>query len=175
MITISAAPGKRTYYVGDLPNYQGLVINVNYGNGNPVLVYYDDNPDDFTFTGFDSSAPAEKQVITVDYKGKTDTFTIEIKEVSVSTPKLVSIHLSTYPKQIFSVDDKFSFRGGVLTCTYDDGSTVDINLKLEYMYGVNDIFDESGAHNLLPGEHTIQIEYGENGVFVQTEYTITVN
>ena len=51
---------------------------------------------------------------------------------------------------------------------------MDIKLKPEYMYGVGDIFDPSGEHILLPGEHVIEIEYGENGVFVQTEYTITV-
>ncbi len=173
-ISISTAPGKRTYYVGDNPSYAGLVITVHYGGINPDLIYYDENPDDFVFTGFDSSAPADEQVITVEYKGKTDMFTVEIKETTSSAPKLVSIHFSTYPKQVFSVDDKFSYRSGVLTCTYSDGSTVDIELKPEYMYGVGDIFDPSGEHILLPGEHVIEIEYGENGVFVQTEYTITV-
>lgn len=173
-ISIAAAPGKRSYFVGDLYNYQGLVINVNYGSGNSVLVYYDETPDDFTFTGFDSSAPVEEQVVTVEYQGKTDTFTIEIKEIP-QTPILVSIHFSTYPKQVFSVDEKFSYSSGVLTCTYSDGSTVDISLKPAYMYGVGDIFDPSGEHILLPGDHVIEIEYGENGVFVQTEYVITVN
>lgn len=173
-ISIAAAPGKRAYYVGELPNYQGLVLEVNSGVDSSVLIYYDETPDDFIFTGFDSSVPVEEQVITVEYQGKTDTFTVEIKEIP-ENPILVSIHFSTYPQQIFNVDDSFSFRDGVLTCTYSDGSTVDIPLKSSYMYGLSEIFDPSDDHILLPGEHTIRIEYGEDGVFVQTEYVITVN
>lgn len=174
-LSISSTPTKISYFVGDMPNYEGLSVYVVTADGNRVTVRYLDDPDAFTITGFDSSAPATKQIVTVECKGLSDTFTVDINAIPQAEPELVSIHLSTYPKQIYNVDDKFSYSTGVLTCTYSDGSTIDIPLELKYMYGVGDIFDPTGEHILLPGEHLIQIEYGENGVFVQTEYVITVN
>ena len=174
-LSISSMPTKTTYYVGDMPNYEGLSVYIVTADGNRLIVRYLDDPDAFTITGFDSSAPAVKQVITVECQGLTDTFTVNIDEIPSETPKLVSIHFSTYPKQIYSVDDKFSYLGSVLTCTYSDGSTKDIELKPEYMYGIDDVFDPTEEHILLPGEHVIEIEYYEDGVFVQTEYVITVN
>ena len=172
---ISAPPTKTVYFVGDELDCTGLRLHYRDANHDSHYVYYTDDPDSFEITGFDSSAPAERQVITVTCQGFSDTFIVEIKAIQSGTPKLVSIHFSTYPQQIYSVDDTFNYLGGVLTCTYSDGSTKDIELMPEYMYGVGNIFDSTGEHILLPGEHVIEIEYYEDGVFVQTEYVITVN
>ena len=172
---VSSLPSKIVYYVGDEANYSGLIVCVKNPELGNLFIGYDSNPEDFTITGFDSSAPVEEQVITVECRGFTDTFTIKIEEVPYSAPKLVSIHFGTYPKQIYSIDDKFSYKDGVLVCTYSDDSTVEIPLKLNYIYGTDAIFDPTYEHNLLPGEYTLVVEYTENGVSVQTEYTITVN
>lgn len=174
LFNIASAPTKTVYFVGDELDCTGMELHYRDASNDPCYVNYEDDPDAFEITGFDSSVPVEQQVITVTCQGMSDTFVIEIKAVESETPKLVSIHFSTYPKQIYSVDDKFSYLDAVLTCTYSDGNTKDIELIPEYMYGVGDVFDPSDDHILLPGEHTIQIEYYEDGVFVQTEYTITV-
>lgn len=175
VFNIASPPTKTVYFVGDELNCNGMYLHFRDAANDSYYIYYEDDPDAFEITGFDSSAPVERQIITVKCQGMSDTFVIEIKAVESETPKLVSIHFSTYPKQIYSVDDKFSYLNAVLTCTYSDGSTVDIELKPEYMYGIDEIFDPTEEHILLPGEHVIEIEYYENGVFVQTEYTITVN
>lgn len=171
---ISSKPNKTFYYVGDSADYSGLIVYIKSEVTGSKYIAYDDDPDAFTITGFDSSAPVAEQTITVECRGFTDTFTIKVEELPVSAPKLVSIHFSTYPKQIYSIDDKFSYKDGVLVCTYSDDSTVEIPLKLNYIYGTDAIFDPTYEHNLLPGEYTLVVEYTENGVSVQTEYTITV-
>ena len=172
---VSSPPDKTTFKVGDVADFSGLKIAVDRGAEGTKYLLYEENKNMFTLSGFDSSVPAEQQVITIAYNGMTTTFTITIEAVAVQAPKLVSIHLGTYPKQIFSVDDKFSYSDGVLVCTYEDGSTKEFPLTLEYMYGLENIVDYTGEHILVPGEHVIEIEYTENGVSVQTEYTITVN
>ena len=172
---ISTIPAKTSYYVGDIVDYTGLTVYVKSSDGASLFINYNDDPEEFTITGFDSSAPVEEQVITVECKGFTDTYVIQIKEVENAAPKLVSVNFAIYPKQVYNSNDLFEYEDGVLLCTYSDGSTVEIPLLLEYMYGLENVFDLTGKYILLPGEHTIQIEYGENGVFVQTEYTITVN
>ena len=172
---VSSPPDKTTFKVGDVADFSGLKIAVDRGAEGTKYLLYEENKNMFTLSGFDSSVPAEQQVITIAYNGMTTTFTITIEAVAVQAPKLVSIHLGTYPKQIFSVDDKFSYSDGVLVCTYEDGSTKEFSLTLEYMYGLENIVDYTGEHILVPGDHVIEIEYTENGVSVQTEYTITVN
>lgn len=175
LFNIASAPTKTVYFVGDELDCTGMELHYRDASNDPYYVNYEDDPDAFEITGFDSSVPVEQQVITVTCQGFSDTFIVEIKAIQSGTPKLVSIHFSTYPQQIYSVDDTFNYLGGVLTCTYSDGSTKDIELMPEYMYGVGNIFDSTGEHILLPGEHVIEIEYYEDGVFVQTEYVITVN
>ena len=175
LFSIASVPTKTVYFVGDELDCSGMYINYRDANYDSYYIYYDDDPDAFEITGFDSSVPVARQIITVTCQGMSDTFVVEIKAIESEAPKLVSIHFSTYPQQIYSVDDKFSYLDAILTCTYSDGSTKDIELMPEYMYGLGDIFDPSDEHILLPGEHVIEIEYYEDGVFVQTEYTITVN
>ena len=172
---IATNPSKLNYDIGEEADYTGLSVYVNTAEGGEMLIEYVNDPEAFKITGFDSSKPEEAQRITVEVNGSTAFFVINIRDRETRDPAPVSIHFSTYPQQIFSVDDKFDYTGGVLTCTYDDGSTKDFPLLLDYMYGLGKIFDPSGKHILLPGDYVIEIEYGENGVFVQTEYTITVN
>lgn len=171
---ISSTP-KTTYYVGEQADYSGLSVYVVTPDDERATINFAENPEVFTITGFDSSVPVESQIITVECRGLTQTFSIQIKDRDAVSSDLVSIHFGTYPKQIFGAFDKFDYEGGILVCTYADGSEVEIPLDIEYMYGLESIFDITGNYILTPGEHTISVEYSENGIFVQTEYTITVN
>ena len=171
---ISSIPNKTTYYLNQAPDYSGLSFHI-ISEEYDTVIDYDDNPDEFRITGFDSSAPVERQVITVECKGFVDTFNITIKERENPAAKLVSIHFAVYPKQEYHVDDKFSFKDGVLVCTYSDGSTKEIPLEYGYISGISKIKDPTKEHILLPGKHTLTIKYDkEGGVLVQTEYEITV-
>ena len=71
---VQTMPEKTTYMVGDFPVWSGFTAVLTTASGNSITL----GIDNCTFTGFDSSAPAEEQVITVTYKEFSDTFTITI-------------------------------------------------------------------------------------------------
>ena len=71
--SIKVENAKTEYYVGDA-FVEPDVIAV-YDNGNEIPV-----SEGVTFTGFDSSAAAETQVVTVTYEGKTCTYNVTISE-----------------------------------------------------------------------------------------------
>lgn len=165
-IYISAMPTTLTYSVGDSPNYSGMKIAIDRGISGTKYISYEELGEDLIITGFDSSAPSEEQVITVDYKGFTDTYTVTIKEMTKPDPVLVGIEMGTLPKTEITVGKPISIKNGTIICTYDDGSTVEIGLKFEY---ISDLPD-----NTVPGEYTIRVIYGEKGVYKETSYTLVI-
>ena len=72
-ITIKTNPTKTVYLTGEQLDTTGLVITVTKNNGTT-----EDITTGFTVSGFDSSAAAESQTITVTYQGQTATFTVKI-------------------------------------------------------------------------------------------------
>jgi hypothetical protein len=73
-IEITSKPTKTTYFVGEDLDLTGLVVTGIYSDGSQV---------ELTITmahisGFNSSAAATNQEVTVDYNGKTATFTVTI-------------------------------------------------------------------------------------------------
>ncbi|MBE6566503.1 MAG: hypothetical protein E7659_05295 [Ruminococcaceae bacterium] len=165
-IYVREYPDKVRYHVGEAPDYSGLIIAIN-GTGLTLQsVQYDDSPSDFIITGFDSSAPQTNQVITVDYKGFKTTFKIDILTPPNEKVVLQKIEMSTLPKTEFKVGDYPSVKGGKILCTYTDGTTKEIDLRVDLTYGFGNLN--------TPGEHTITVEYREDGVIVTTTYKITV-
>ena len=124
--------------------------------------------DECTITGFDSSVAVKEQVITVTYKGFTDTFTIEIKEEPTGTPVLESISMQTLPKTEYKVKEGLNSDGGVILCTYSDGSTKTVDLINEYVYGFR------AAYLAGVGTYDITVKYNEDGVTAETTYKITI-
>lgn len=165
-IVVREIPDKVRFYVGEDPDFRGLVIAVNDTNFNSKTVRYNNASDDFTFTGFDSSAPAVNQVITVEYKGVKTTFKIDIIAHPSEKVTLQKIEMSALPKTEFKVGDYPSVKGGKILCTYTDGTTKEIDLRADLTYGFGNLN--------TPGEHTITVEYREDGVIVTTTYKITV-
>ena len=164
---ISSEPSKKSYYVGDDVNYSGLEIYLRGENLTQYYVSYDEAPDDFKISGFDSSAPAEKQTITVEYGGFTDTFVVEIKELPVAQPTLTDIHLDPMPKTEYKLGEPFTIKDAMIVCTYSDGSTKSVALELNHLSGFSAI--KNGV-----GTYTITVKYRENGIVAQTTYTVTV-
>lgn len=162
---ISGIPMTRTYSVGSSPDYSGLQIAIDRGAGGTKYVAYEDFPSDVKITGFDSTAAIDKQVITVEYQGFTDTFTVKIENLQ-RDPVLVSIEIGTLPKTEFTVGKPISFKNGTIICTYDDGSVKEIGIKIEYVQELPD--------NNIPGEYTIRVVYGEKGVYKETSYNIII-
>jgi len=75
-IAITTEPDKTTYYVGDTLDITGIVVTATYSDNSTGEV----TVEAANITGFDSSTPVEEQTLTVTYGGKTDTFTVTIKD-----------------------------------------------------------------------------------------------
>ena len=161
-ITLAGTPDKTQFYTGERANYKGLTVLVTLKNGDSYTVDYND----CVITGFDSSAPAESQTITVSYEGFTATYNIVILENVKPSPVLDSIYLETLPKTEYKLGEWLSTDGGVIVRKYKDGSTARINLVNSYVYGFVDITE--------PGEYELSVKYVEDGVLAETTYTITV-
>ncbi len=73
-ISVEEGTVKTEYYVGDKLDKK-LSLNVNYADKSSKEI-----ESGFEITGFDSSASAESQTLTVTYKGTTTTYDITIKE-----------------------------------------------------------------------------------------------
>ena len=77
-LTISKAPAKTTYFIGDTLDTTGLELTLSYNNGTTEKVI-----NGYTVSGFNSSTAGTK-VVTVEYKGKTATFTVEVVKPSIT-------------------------------------------------------------------------------------------
>jgi len=173
-IYVSTPPHKTTYSIGSEIDYSGLSIVVNKASFRSETVYYDDNPKDFKFSGFDSSSAMYNQVITVTYKGHSTTFKIDIKPDPDDILHIISVELISIPKTEYRVGDIPSFSGGKIMCTYSDGTTYTTDLT----FGLTTGFEQAipyGEYTIsIPGEYTITVEYWDGGYCATTSYTITV-
>lgn len=168
-IYISATPDKTVYYVGDPVNYAGLTVGVEQVGANGYILSYDEAYNELTITGFDSSAPAEKQTITVQYKEFTTTFTVEIKEV-VKQTHLVGIRVDPLPEQLtYTLGEALNYYGAKVICEYSDGTTKELYLDSP---GVS----VSGFGAIYaPGEYDITVEYfDDKGGYASTTFKITM-
>ena len=167
-IYVSAQPNKQVYYVGEQPDYSGLTVCIDTVSAGTCYETYDANPDLFTFTGFDSSAPVEEQQITFEYKGKKLSFNVKIIDVPEVPPVLTSIRLDPMPQTEYMVGDVFRSKGAKIIATYSDGTTQVISLKISHLSGF-------GAAVQTPGEHEIKVGYFDDfGGYAETTFTITV-
>lgn len=79
-IEIASPPSKTLYYAGQELDLTGLVVIGHYENGASAELA------DYAVSGFDSSAAAEAQIITVTAEGKAASFTVEIRLSSGVNP-----------------------------------------------------------------------------------------
>lgn len=168
-IYISAQPSKLVYYVGDAPNYDGLKVGIWQEGNDGFVLPYDEYYDEITITGFDSSAPAAEQKVTVQYKEFTTTFTVEIKARETGA-YLASIKVDPLPiKTTYKLGEALDYTGGRILCIYSDETT-----KVLYLddYGV----EVSGFGEIsTPGKHDIRVDYyDDKGGHATTTFEITM-
>ena len=167
-ISMNFYPTKRVYYVGEEFDPNGIRIQVR-TKGQEYTTFIDD-VSKLKFSGFDSSVPNDKLVITVEYEGWTTTFDLVVKEKEKPTPKLVSI-------EVYNLIDTYNLEewnyygpdvsGARIRCHYDDGSVKeDIILKNAHING----FKKLNA----PGTTEITVKYNDGVTTVETTVTITV-
>ena len=112
-LTIATKPTKTNYYVGDTLNTAGLTLKAAYNNGTTQTI-----TSGFTCTPTALST-AGAQTVTVNYGGKTATFTVNVQDVTLS-----GIAIASNPtKTSYYVGDTLDTTGLKLTATYNNGTT----------------------------------------------------
>ena len=112
-LTIATKPTKTNYYVGDTLNTAGLSLKVTYNNGTVKTI-----SSGFTCTPTALST-AGAQTVTVNYGGKTATFTVNVQDVTLS-----GIAIASNPSKVnYFVGDTLDTTGLKLTATYNNGIT----------------------------------------------------
>ena len=112
-LTIATKPTKTNYYVGDTLNTAGLTLKAAYNNGTTQTI-----TGGFTCTPTALST-AGAQTVTVNYGGKTATFTVNVQDVMLS-----GIAIASNPtKTSYFVGDTLDTTGLKLTATYNNGTT----------------------------------------------------
>lgn len=149
-IKVNTSSAKTTYYVGESFDKTGLVVTAVYNNGNTK-----DVSASAQYSGF-SSTSAGTKTITATYSGKTATFTVTVKSLTVS-----SVTVKTAPKKtVYYVGDSFDGTGTVLTAKMSDGSSTDVSSGLTF----------SGFSSTSVGTKTVTVTYGGKS----TTFTVTV-
>ena len=112
-------PDTTEYDLGDDLDLTGLVVTANYSDGSSREI----SSDAYTVSGYDADT-AGKQEITVAYAGKTDTFTVTVKEESGTDPQepvLERIEVTTLPdKTEYKVGEELDLTGMVVTAYYSN-------------------------------------------------------
>lgn len=167
---IYSTPYKTTYVVGEQPVYTGLGIMFTTDNAGDIRIYYEEEPENFTITGFDSSVATDKQTITVDYCGYTATFTVKISKVTSAVATLTGIHLDPVPPAEVPYGYPPDVTNAKIICTYSDGSFKEVDLQYEHLSNYEeDILAAS------PGDQvTINVVYSEGGITQTTSFTVTI-
>ncbi len=161
-IKVDTLPKKMEYYVTDKADFRGLKVGVTRNNGEYFIV----DGSDCKITGFDSSKPYVKQVITISYEGFTTNLYININEIPVVNPTLSEIKVTTLPKTEYKLGDRLNTTGGIITLYYSDGSQLLVNLQNSNVSKFASITE--------PGEYELTVKYTQDGVTCTTTYTITV-
>lgn len=164
---ITSQPNKLEYYVGEDAVYSGLRVVVRSGE-DELVVNYDDDPESFTITGFDSSAPVEEQIITVECRGFKDTFNIQILETEMGQARLIGISLSGMPRTLYQKGESFDTTGGIICAEYSDGTYKYTDLTMKHIFGF-------GAIANTPGTHQVKIKFSDgNGGYAETTFEVTI-
>ena len=161
-IQVSVYPVKTVYYVGDAADFEGLSVQVLRKNGD----FYTVGGEACTISGFDSSKAAERQEIVVEYEGFTCSFYVKIAPLPTPVKTLASVEVEVLPKTEYKVGESLDTKGGVLKLTYTDGSVFRVDLLNRFVSG----FSSEEPNEAL----VLTVKYSENGVLVQTTYTVVV-
>ena len=112
-IAVASKPSKTSYFVGDTLDTTGLKLTATYNNGTTQTI-----TGGFTCTPTALST-AGTQTVTVNYGGKTATFTVNVQDVTLS-----DIAIASNPtKTSYYVGDTLDTTGLKLTATYNNGTT----------------------------------------------------
>ena len=140
-INIKTKPTKLKYAKGETLDLTGGIITITYEDGTTEDINM--NSTNVTTSGFDSSKLGEQE-ITVSYNNLTANFNVTI------TNELKSISVKENPtKTIFIKGEQLDFRGGIITATYEDDTTADINMNSTDVTYSNYDSDKIGKQSIV--------------------------
>lgn len=116
---IKTAPDKTSYTEGEKFDPTGLVLTVTFDNGVTMDVGYSENSG-ITFAPAQALSVDDSSV-TISYRGKTAE-----QPITVAEKQPESIEVKASPRTSYTEGDKFDPTGLVLTASYNNGTTVDI-------------------------------------------------
>jgi hypothetical protein len=119
-ITVTTPPTKLVYVVGQVANYQGIVVTANFADLSTATIPFAE----LSISGFDSSVAVTGQVITVSYGGQQTTFTIDIIEKAIT-----HIEIQRYPKIAYALGEEADWSLLIVNAVYNDLSKTPINLQ----------------------------------------------
>ena len=130
-IAITTPATKTAYTVGDPLDLTGLVVTGTYSDSSTMAETITAG----NISGFNSTAVAASQTLTITIGGKTATYNISIAAVPVT---LSSIAITTpATKTAYTVGDPLDITGLVVTGTYSDSSTMAETINVGNISGFN--------------------------------------
>lgn len=155
-ISIKENPTKTIYIKGEQLDFTGGIITATYEDNTTADI--DMNSTDVTYSNYDANKLG-KQSILIKYKNYTTTLDVTTKN------DLVSISVKKEPtKTIYTKGENLNISGGMITATYEDNSTTDIEMTSKNIV-------VSGFDVNKVGEQNITITYqGKN-----TSFNVKVN
>lgn len=161
-ITVIQKPEKLIFDIGDEFEYEGLKVIAVKKNGKQFEIA----SHNYSIAGFDSTVANNMLEIIVSYENFLCSYFIEIKNPPVYKSKVISVTFKTLPTKLtYKIGEWIDPTGGVLLCEYKDGSTAEVELKPEMIFGFSS--QELGTFTLI-------VKYTERGVTVKTTFDITV-
>ena len=115
-----ATPGKTAYTVGDALDVSGMEIKVDYSDGTSTTIPVTAA----MVSGFDSSAPATSQTLTITYEGKTTTYDVSI---SAAAPVTYDITVNVGANGTASASAASATAGTAITITATPNSGYEID------------------------------------------------
>lgn len=129
-IAVKTNPDKVSYNINDEFDATGLVITATYDDSSTDDIAYTGNEDKFLFSGFSSAAAAAAQAITVTYGGKSTTFNVEIKDVTLQTVTVSGTPTTTS----YTAGDVFDPTDLTVMGHYSDNSDAPITSGITWSY-----------------------------------------
>lgn len=155
-IEIAKAPKKTTYNVGEKFDPTEMVVNALYTNGTKKAVQ------NYKVTNGDSLELNQKSV-TISYteNGVTKTTTQSIN-VNEPAPTVTKIEVKTAPKKLEYIQNKdnLDLTGGVITATYSDATTKDIQMT-------NSEIKVTGFDKTKVGKQILTLTYKEKSTTLE--------
>ena len=153
-IAVAQAPDKAEYMIGEALSTEGGKLLITYSDGSTQELPITKD----MVSGFESAVPGEQE-LTVQYEGKTATFTVTVKQPVAVVVTGISI-LQTPDKTGYVVGEALSTEGGRLLVTYSDGSTQELPITTDMV---------SGFDSAVPGEQELTVLYeGKTATFTVT-------